>query len=543
MSKKRPHIIIFNPDQMRADALGHLGNPASVTPNLDRFIKEGAVSFANAYCQNPVCVPSRCSFFTGLYPHVRGHRTMSYLLRPGEDSLLKELKENGYYVWMNDRNDLTAGQLEEWTKSHADEIYYSGQVKGAPGPLKEMRGEPGSKNYYSHFEGKLKLDKDDRNYNGDDEVVDAAIYRLRNPVDERPVCIFMGLFYPHPPYHVEEPYYSAIDRTRLPQRIIPEECEGKAKILETIRSHQGMEEYTEDDWNELRSVYLGMCMKVDAQFGKLIHALKELKIYDDCAIFFLSDHGDFTGDYGLVEKCQNSFEDCLTRVPLLIKPSKNIPCQPGISKAMTELVDFYATVMDIADVRPNHTHFGKSLLPVLADPSAVHREWVFCEGGRMPGERHCDEYHEFGENGPSTAIPYWPKLIAQTDDDAHAKGIMMRSSKYKYISRSVGKDEFYDLEKDPDERKNRIDEKEYIKVIQEAQGIMLKWLQGTCDIVPYEYDHRFTKEMTWARIRHIVSEADKYTVKKMIEEGKGLLEIKQFCMRRETQNKRGTENE
>ena len=66
--KKRPNILIFNPDQMRADALGHLGNPAAHTPFLDDFAAREAVSFSNAYCQNPICVPSRCSFFTGLYP-------------------------------------------------------------------------------------------------------------------------------------------------------------------------------------------------------------------------------------------------------------------------------------------------------------------------------------------------------------------------------------------------------------------------------------------------------------------------------------------
>ena len=141
---KRPHIIIFNPDEMRGDALAHLGNPASITPNLDAFAANEAVSFGQAYCQNPVCVPSRCSFFTGLYPHVRGHRTMSHLLRPGETSMLKELKEAGYYVWMNDRNDLTAGQIPGWTESHATEIYYSGQKKQGPGNVNpDQRGEPG----------------------------------------------------------------------------------------------------------------------------------------------------------------------------------------------------------------------------------------------------------------------------------------------------------------------------------------------------------------------------------------------------------------
>lgn len=107
--KKRPNIIIFNPDEMRYDAMSHMGNPAAETPFLDEFAGKDAVSFRNAYCQNSVCVPSRCSFFTGLYPHVHGHRTMSSLLHPGELNLFSELRENGYYVWMNDRNDLFAG--------------------------------------------------------------------------------------------------------------------------------------------------------------------------------------------------------------------------------------------------------------------------------------------------------------------------------------------------------------------------------------------------------------------------------------------------
>lgn len=527
---KRPHIILFNPDEMRADALAHLGNPAAVTPNLDRFAAEDAASFSQAYCQNPVCVPSRCSFFTGLYPHVRGHRTMSYLLHPGEDSLLKELKENGYYVWMNDRNDLTAGQIPGWSESHADEIYYSGQAPAAPGPVNPgLRGEPGSKHYYSHFEGQLGLDALGRNYSGDDEVVDAAIARLADPVDTRPMCLFLGLMFPHPPYRVEEPYFSAIDRKKLPVRIFPEDCRGKSSILSRIRSYQSMEDYSEEDWAELRAVYLGMCMKVDALFGKLISALKDLGIYDDCAIFFLSDHGDFAGDYSLVEKAQNSFEDCLTRVPLLIKPQKGIPVVPGIHDGLTELVDLYPTVMDLAGVRPSHSHYGISLLPALADPALCHREYVFCEGGRNPGEIHCDEYHRSRKNGPPTASPYWPKQMAQVDDEAHSKGIMMRSRQYKYISRTGAADELYDLETDPGETTNLIDAPGMEPVLQKMQLGMLKWLQRTADVVPFQEDARFTPEMMWARVRALVPGEHAEEVRQKIRDGMPFVSLMQYC--------------
>ena len=83
------------------------------------------------------------------------------------------------------------------------------------------------------------------------------------------------------------------------------------------------------------------------QFGLVVQALQEAGIYDDTAIFFFSDHGDFTGDYGLVEKTQNTFEDCLTRVPFIVKPPASVPIQPGVSQALVELIDFPATVEEL----------------------------------------------------------------------------------------------------------------------------------------------------------------------------------------------------
>ena len=109
----KPNILIINPDQMRADALHHLGNEASHTPVFDALAQEG-VSFSNAFCQNPVCVPSRCSFMTGLYPHTKGHRTMSYLQHPGEENLFSDLKKAGYHTVSSTRGDLMGGQFKKY---------------------------------------------------------------------------------------------------------------------------------------------------------------------------------------------------------------------------------------------------------------------------------------------------------------------------------------------------------------------------------------------------------------------------------------------
>ncbi len=528
--KKRPHIIIFNPDEMSASTMGHMGNPAARTPFLDRFAATDAVSFQNAYCQNPVCVPSRCSFFTGLYPHVNGHRTMSYLLHPGETSLLKELKDAGYYVWMNDRNDLTAGQIPNWTESHASEIHYTDQTKVGPGPIvPNYRGEPGSKHYYSHMGGQLALGEQGQNYNTDDEIVDAAIHRIRNRPKDQPLCMFLGLMYPHPTYQIEEPYYSAIDRSKLPERIKPEQCSGKSKILDLIRQYANMQEYTEADWDELRSIYLAMCSKIDYQFEKLVQALKDEGIYDDCAIFFFSDHGDFAGEYGLVEKAQNSFEDCLTNVPFLIKPPAWETLDAGTSESLVELVDFYGTAMAMAGVTPAHSHFGKDLRPVLADRRVSVRDFACCEGGRNPGELHCDEYSCVGEPARSPSVPYWPKKMAQRDDTAHAKGIMLRDARFKYVSRTLGEDELYDLESDPGETTNRIHDPLLAPQLVRMREQMLKWLQATADVVPYELDTRMTTEMMWHKICHLVPPEQEQEVRKMLENALTLNDVWEYC--------------
>ena len=517
--KKKPHIIIFNPDQMQNAALGHMGkNRAAQTPFLDEFAETEAVSYRNAFCQNPVCVPSRCSFLTGLYPHVYGHRTMNHALHSHESSIFMELKNTGYYVWMNARNDFLPGQEEAAFERHADEIFYGCEVPRAPGPENpNARGEAGNKNYYSHYVGCLKTDQQGLNYSGDDEAVDAAIARIKNPTDDRPLCLFLGLVFPHPDYAVEEPYFSAIDRSKLPPRVkdrlgdVPE-----PKIESMIREGQNMEEYTEADWDELRACYAGMCLKVDTQFKKLCDALKEEGIYDDCAIFFFSDHGDYQGHFGLSEKNQNTFYDSLTNVPFLIKPPKGVDVDPGISDSLVELVDFYATAMDFAQTEPDHTHFGISLRESIGSRALPVRDYVCCEGGRLKGEVHCDESHAMGAEGANPDSTYWPRQMAQEDDTAHTKATMLRTKQYKYVRRLYEEDQLFDMVNDPGERKNLIMQDSMGDIAADLRLRMLDWYQATCDIVPFEYDVRFTFDMIWCRVKKFCPPDREDEVKKLI---------------------------
>lgn len=524
------NIIIFNPDQMRADSMGHLGNPAARKPFLDEWAGTEAVSFRNAFCQNPVCVPSRCSFTTGTYPHTNGHRTMSYLMREGESSLFSELKDAGYYVWMNARNDLVAGQIPGLAERHATEIYYGGQYD-APAPERALRGEPGNKWYYSFYNGRLARAEEGRT-GGDDEDVDAAIERILHPADDRPLCLFLGLVNPHPPYQVEEPYFSAVDRAKLPPRVRPEDDRGKPAIEAAIRANQNLGEMTEADWDEVRGCYLGMCSKVDDMFRRLCDALKQAGEYDNSAIFFFSDHGDYTGDHGIAEKAQNAFEDCLVRVPLLVKPPKGFGVDPGVTDSMAELVDFYATAMEFAGVAPSHSHFGRSLSGVLADRSTPNRSFVCCEGGRLANELHCDEFHDAAHKTMDKTNPYWPRISAQVDPVAHGKGVMLRTERYKYVARLYEPDELYDLAEDPGEQVNRIGDPALADVAAQMKERALRWLIETADAVPFDFDCRLSTEMAWARLRRMVPEQHAEEMRRRLDEGENPYTLMNECRAR-----------
>ena len=489
---KKPHIIIFNPDQWRGDVMGHLGNPAAVTPNLDMLVREEAVSFSNAYCQNPVCTPSRCSFMSGWYPHVRGHRTMFHMMAADEPVLLKTLKQQGYFVWWGGKNDLIPG--EGGFEDYCD-IKYNPERNPRPETnlhgCDSWRGSPEGDNYYSFYAGRLeKGEGEETYYDNDWAMVLGAIEMIKNAPKDKPLCIYLPIQYPHPPYGVEEPYFSMIDREKLPGRIpAPASWEGKPSILKGIYERQGLQGWGEERWSELRATYYGMCARVDHQFGLVVQALKDAGIYEDSAVFMFPDHGDFTGDYGLVEKTQNTFEDCLTRVPFVIKPPSWVKTKPGIREAMIELIDFPATVEALAGITPEHTHFGKSLIPLVTGETEEHRDAVFCEGGRLHGEKQCMELGSSSSTVP-TGI-YWPRVGLQSSEGPeHTKAVMCRTKEYKYIRRFYELDELYDMVNDPGETRNLINDPAKAGVHSELKERLLTFYQETCDVVPFKENVR-----------------------------------------------------
>jgi arylsulfatase A-like enzyme len=235
-----------------------------------------------------------------------------------------------------------------------------------------------------------------------------------------------------------------------------------------------------------------MCARLDHQFMLLLSALRKAGRYEDTAVFLFADHGDFTGDYGLVEKTQNTFEDCLTRVPFVLKPPAGTSLEPGVRDGMVELVDFAATAYDLAGIDPGYRHFGRSLLPMLEDPGAPGRDAVFCEGGRLRGETEAMERESVEHLERLEDTPYGPRIGLQISDERpwHGKAAMCRTASYKYVRRRYEGDELYDLESDPGETNNLADEPAHVATVAELRNRMLTWYMETADTVPRDTDSR-----------------------------------------------------
>ena len=485
---RKPDILIFNPDQFRADALAHLGCEGSITPYLDQTCETDGVSFSNAYCQNPVCTPSRCSFMTGWYPHVHGHRSMKNMLKPWTPNVVSELRRAGYHFWWGGKNDLFAVEKPEDYLTYCDTKFrpVSNEARGHR-PLEPLpAGDPRRGAFYA---GVMPRDPGAVYRDGDTAFVEGAIERLRQDDGSQPLCLFLPLGLPHPAYAIEEAFYERIDPALLPPRLAKPVAGGPIPFLDTLREVYGSAAIDEATWREVRHIYYAMCCKVDHLFGRLVAALKELGRYDDTLIVFLSDHGDFTGDYDLPEKTHATLQDCLLRVPLLIKPHRGCEVQPGVRSALTELIDLPATLFDLLGIEPDYAVQGQSLRQSLAGDDREIHDAVFAEVGSRAGDRAFKNLDVL-KMPPDSFYAMQSRAALQ----AHTSGtfaVSCRTRDYKYIRRGYNDcHEFYDLRADPGEQRNLHGQAAVAAVEAQFEHRLLDFYMQTADVLPFKQDSR-----------------------------------------------------
>jgi arylsulfatase A-like enzyme len=472
---QRPNLILFMPDELRADALSCFGNPVCRTPNLDKLASEGA-RFSQCYVQYPVCGASRCSLLTGWPTSVRGHRSLYYFLRPEEPNLFRYLKQNGYDVFWYGKNDALAAQ------SFYDSVTEWNNQSPSKGKTRKSAANPwpfGDPHYYSF----LYSERGDRRESPDYEHLQAGIRILEREHQDRPFCLFLPLGSPHPPYAGFEGFHNLYDPAKLPP-LRPMGLPKKPNFYEGIRKTYHIESLPESTFRKIHAVYLGMVSFTDWLLGELLEAVERTHHANDTAIFVLSDHGDYAGDYGLVEKWPSDLGDVLTHVPLIARVPGGIPGH--VSENIVELFDVMATCLDLAGIEAHHTHFARSLLPQIHGQPGDPERAAFSEGGYNIYEPQCYE--------PADRLPgdiYYPKERLEVDQPQMVSRVaMVRTHSHKLILRPGGQSELYAYEEDPNELHNLYGAVAVARAQHELEHRLAAWYVNTTGIAPFDKDQR-----------------------------------------------------
>ena len=485
------NFIFFIPDELRAQSVGCYGDPVARTPNIDR-LAAGGTRFDQCHVQHTVCTPSRCSFTTGWYPHTRGHRTLWNMLRPEDPNLLKYLKQAGYDVHWGGKNDLLSPGA--FAESVTD--YRLGTLSRRARPA--GHGHPpyalDDPRYYTFLYGPIEGGIEAV---GDFQNVDGAIEFLRSRPNrpsgaglagnEKPFAIYLPLTFPHCPYHAPEPYHSMYSADDV-QPLRPTDLPGKPDFHRLIRQTRGLDKLGDAFFKQLHAVYLGMIGVTDTLLGMLLDALEETGHTEDTAVFLFSDHGDWAGDYGLVEKWPSALDDCLTRVPFIARVPGQQMARGHVVREPVEMFDVMATTLDLAGITPTHTHFARSLVPQLRGAPGDPGRAVFSEGGYDPHEPHTFEGRVNGGAGlrdPSHI--YYPKgKLQQEHPESVCRATSIRTMTHRLVRRPLGVSELYDLAADPLELRNVYGQPEHATTQGELEQRMLDWFVRTSDVVPLD---------------------------------------------------------
>jgi choline-sulfatase len=407
---------------------------------------------------------------TGWPTSVRGHRSLQYFLRPDEPNLFRYLRRAGYDVFWYGKNDALAGASFYDSVTHWQDSGDAGMMSA----MRTMRDlTPGAASMLYTAAG-------DRRSTSDYRDLQRAFKIIERIETDRPFCIFLPLIEPHPPYTIPEDFYNMYSPSKVPAPI-PPGLKGKPKFHEQMRKYDGLGKLDEATYRKIRAVYYGQVSYSDWLMGEMLAELEKTGRDKDTAVFLLSDHGDYTGDYGLVEKWPSGLEDCLTHVPVIGRV-------PGgkagvVAEDMIELYDLMPTALELAGTRADHTHFARSLVPQLNGETGDPNRAAFSEGGYNIYEPQCFP------NGAGGM--YEGKQKLQNDEPVSvSRSSMVRTHTHKLIVRPQGDGELYSYANDPQERNNLYGDSSVAAVQAALKSKLLDHYINTTGIAPTDKDAR-----------------------------------------------------
>jgi len=471
----KPNILLITADQLRRDAIGVYGNNMVQTPNIDS-LANGEVIFENHFIQNPLCMPSRWSIFTGRYPKNHGVRDNGVIFNSDEVTLVRVLKEEGYNTAAIGKMHLTPRLMckEEEDENWPDDDFGfckkcltdDAKTGGYLNYLKKI-----DKNIYDYVlkQGKEKVEEDlgksfqrefdiapqlqenliPNELHQSSWIADRTIECLEDKADD-PFFMWCSFVDPHHPFDPHRPYDSMYKPEEIDLPVRREnEFEDKPGFFKEMYTglSPGNEKYdlskiTDSGWKTLISKYWGMVSLVDYNIGRIIKKLEEAGKLDNTIIIFSADHGELLGDHGLLFKGPFQY-DSLIHIPMIIKFGKAFSGnrnEKNIS-GLSRHIDIMPTILDYIGIKIPDGVQGRSLRSNILGKSTKCSDYVLVD-------------HNTGDWG------------------LNVKTIRSKEFRMTYYA---GKDygELYDLKKDPEELYNLWDDKNYKNI---RDGLIKKLL-------------------------------------------------------------------
>jgi len=416
---RRPNVLIVMADQMTPGILPAYGNGVARTPHLDALAEHGVV-FEAAYCNSPLCAPSRASFLAGRLPSGIGAYDNAADFPANVPTFAHYLRAAGYRTILAGKMHLCgADQLHGFEERLTTDIYPADYGWTPDWTRPEHRPE-----WYHTMDSVTQAGPCARTnqLDFDEEVMFAArqkLFDIARGGDARPFCMVVSLSHPHDPFTITEPYWNRYADARIdPPRVI--EPAGDPHSLR-VRHVIGLEQQTPtpEQAQAARRAYYGAVSFVDDQVGVVMATLRDARLAQDTIVVVLSDHGEMLGERGLWFKM--SFFEPACRIPLIVHAPRRFAAR-RVADAVS-LVDLLPTLAEIAGDGEAPDYMapvdGRSLLGQLAG-----------------GDGHDEAAGEYLAEG------------------AVAPVVMLRRGRHKFIHSAADPDQLFELAADPDERRN-----------------------------------------------------------------------------------------
>lgn len=470
--KERPNIVLICVDQMRADALSCDGNEVVRTPYLDLLADCGS-RFTHAYSATPTCVPARVALFTGQSPerHGRiGYQDGLPFSKLHPVTLAGELSKAGYQTQAIGKMHVYPERDRvgfDDVRLHDGFLHYSRRVSNAnyrtiDDYITWLRRQPGMAAQSDNDHGigcnsvvARPWDKPEAYHPTNWILAETEDWLYRRDVTD-PFFLYLSFHRPHAPYDPPQWAWDQYENADIPDASIGDWEDTFARYRQDFTAEGKFGRQHPDVRRRAMQGYYGLISQIDAQINRLMQDLMDFNLYENTAFIFVSDHGDMLGDHYFYRKSLG-YEGS-ARVPFIVKlPGERTA---GIVDEVVELRDIMPTILDIAGVEIPESVDGRSVLPLM------RADTVDCATPRLDTTSRPEWRTEIHGEHDFEVFGY---ESMQWVTDGHRKFIWWSGS---------GKEQFFDLDVDPQEKHNLIFDPKYHDQVQDWRRRLISYLDG-----------------------------------------------------------------